>query len=177
MLDYNKWTAFISTLTNEEIHTQLADINNFAMEYKDLLEDELASRLSGKRKPAPAFPGPLSNDIVIENGSESDPEYLEDSSILEGVQLDFNVMNRIQSVVDSLTTEQLLDEMKNLDKYLSSAQPAMASDYQEKIYARELCELKYFDLFGQEPIMCPHCLAYLTPAQRFCGKCGTQRNK
>ena len=151
MIDYSKWSAFISTLSNEEIRSQLADLFTFAVEYKALIEEELSGRLDGDR----------------ETPSEN-------HSSIEGVQLDFRVMNRIKSIIDSLNSDQLLEEMKNLDDYLSSADPAMASDYQEKIYAQEVCEQKYFDLFGQEPVICPNCLAYLTPEQRFCGKCGTR---
>ncbi len=177
MIDYSKWSAFISTLSNEEIHSQLADLFTFTAEYKALLEDEISGRLNGIRKPAPAIHQAILNGSDSEVGYDEPSGYAEERGVLEGVQLDFNVMNRIQSIIDSLTTDQLLDEMKNLDVYLSSVNPAMASDYQEKIYAKEACELKYFDLFGQEPVMCPNCLAYLSPEQRFCGKCGTQLTK
>lgn len=177
MIDYSKWSAFISTLSNEEIHSQLADLFTFTAEYKVLLEEELSGRLNGVRKPSSVIPQAILNGSGAETGYNETPGDSEEGGVLEGVQLDFNVMNRIQSIIDSLTTDQLLDEMKNLDDYLSSAHPAIASDYQEKIYAKEACELKYFDLFGQEPVVCPNCLAYFSPEQRFCGKCGTQLTK
>lgn len=177
MIDYSKWSAFVSTLSNEEIHSQLADLFTFATEYKTLLEEELSGRLNGVRKPSSDIHQTFlsGSDVAVDHDNTSG--YSEESGVLEGVQLDFNIMNRIQSVIDSLNTDQLLEEMKNLDDYLSRVNPAMASDYQEKIYAKEACELKYFDLFGQEPVMCPNCLAYLSPDQRFCGKCGTQLTK
>lgn len=162
MIDYSKWSAFISTLSTEEIRSQLADLFTFAVEYKTLIEEELSGRPS------------ISDGTDSEDGCDETSEYAEEYGALEGVRLDFRVMNRIQSIIDSLNTDQLLEEMKNLDDYLSSADPAMASDYQEKIYAKEVCEQKYFALFGQEPVICPNCLAYLTPEQRFCGKCGTR---
>lgn len=144
MIDYSKWSAFISTLSDEEIRSQLADLFTFAVEYKTLIEEELSGRLDGVRKPSDETSG-----------------YAEEGGALDGVRLDFRVMNRIRSIIGSLNSDQLLEEMKNLDDYLSSADPAMASDYQEKIYAKEVCEQKYFDLFGQESVICPNCLAYL----------------
>lgn len=171
MMDRRKWSNFISTLSSEEINSQLADLFAFVTEYKGMLEAELGRRYSSG-----------SNQLQENSYTEYQDESTYDDSTIpseehspqEGVQIDFAVMNKVQRAVAALTVEQLLEEMSNLDDYLGQMLPSQAPDYQEKVFAREACELRYYDMFGVESIECPHCQTYLTPKQRFCGKCGRE---
>ncbi len=84
---------------------------------------------------------------------------------MDGVELDYRVINRIKRTIDSLTVEELLTEMEHLDESLNSNPCYRDSKYQEKEIARECCELRYYDMFGEESIRCPCCHAYITPDQ------------
>jgi len=171
MMDRRKWNDFIATLSSEEINSQLADIFAFATEYKSLLEAELGRRYSSGNNQ-------WQEESYTEDQDDSTYEDSiipsEEHSLQEGVQIEFAVMNKVQRAVAALTVEQLLEEMLNLDNYLGRMLPSQAPDYQEKVFARETCELRYYDMFGVESIQCPHCQTYLTPKQRFCGKCGKE---
>lgn len=171
MMDHRKWSDFVSTLSSEEINSHLADLFSFTAEYKRILEAELGRRYSNVS--GMSYDRGHSNTHDEEDTAEeviTIPSELHNE--LEGVQLDFHVMNRIQQAVNGLETDQLLEEMKNLDDYLGQMRSPLAMDYQEKIFARETCELRYYDIFGREPMQCTHCQTYLTPEQKFCGKCG-----
>ena len=171
MMDRRKWNDFISTLSSEEINSQLADIFAFATEYKSMLEAELGKRYSsGLNLWQEESYTEDQDDSTYEDSTIPSEEH----SLQEGVQIEFAVMNKVQRAVAALTVEQLLEEMLNLDNYLGKMLPFQAPDYQEKIFARETCELRYYDMFGVESIQCPHCQTYLTPKQRFCGKCGKE---
>ena len=171
MMDRRKWNNFITTLSSEEINSQLADIFAFAAEYKSLLEAELGRRYSSGNNQ-------WQDESYTEDQDDSTYEDSiipsEEHTLQEGVQIEFAVMNKVQRAVSALTVEQLLEEMLNLDNYLGRMLPSQAPDYQKKVFARETCELRYYDMFGVESIQCPHCQTYLTPKQRFCGKCGKE---
>ena len=171
MMDRQKWNNFITTLSSEEINSQLADIFAFATEYKSMLEAELGRRYSSVENQWQNNTSPV-DQYETDYTDSAIPS--EEHSQQEGVQIDFAVMNKVQRAVAALTVEQLLEEMSNLDDYLSQMLPSQAPDYQEKVFARETCELRYYDMFGEESIECPHCQTYLTPKQRFCGKCGKE---
>lgn len=166
---YNKKVqAFIRTLSEEEINYQISDLFAFMEEYKQLLLEEQALR---KHNHSMNYEKqPIKRDIppVIKSQVGDQQEMFEKTS------LDFNVINAIQSKVARFTEDELLENMKELDEILSNGLLAMPVHiFEEYRVAREACEMRYFEKYQCEPIMCRNCDAYLVPNQKFCGKCGS----
>lgn len=64
--------------------------------------------------------------------------------------------------------------MKELDYILSKGPLSMpAQTYEEYRVAREACDIRYFEDYKREPLICRDCGAYLLPDKKFCWKCGS----
>ena len=163
-----KVQTFIRTLSEEEINSQISDLFAFMEEYKQLLLEEQAVRRHNSSMDYEEQP--IKRDIpsTIKSQSGDIQETFTETS------LDFNVINAIQSKVARFTEDELLENMKELDEILSNGPLAMpAHTFEEYRVAREACEVRYFEDFKCEPVVCRDCGSYLLPNQKFCGKCGT----
>lgn len=168
MYNKTKVQAFIRTLSEEEINSQIGDLFAFMEEYKQLLLEEQAVR----RHSRPVNYGEQlsKHDIppVIKSQDGDEQE------IFEEISLDFNVINAIQNKVARFTDDELLENMKDLDEILSQGPLAMpAHTFEEYRVARDTCEMRYFEEYQSDPVMCRDCGSYLLPNQKFCGKCGS----
>lgn len=86
--------------------------------------------------------------------------------------LDFDVINAIQSKVARFTEDELIENMKELDAILANGPLAMpAHTFEEYRVARDACEVRYYEDYKCEPVMCRACGTYLLLNQKFCGKC------
>ena len=168
MYNKAKVQAFIRTLSDEEINSQIGDLFAFMEEYKQLLIEEQAVRRHNNSMGYNEQP--INRDIptaIKSQSGDTQETYTETS-------LDFNVINAIQSKVARFTEDELLDNMKELDEILSSGPLAMpAHTFEEYRVAREACDVRYFEDYKCEPVMCRDCGSYLLPNQKFCGKCGS----
>lgn len=168
MYNKAKVQAFIRTLSDEEINSQISDLFAFMEEYKQLLLEEQAVR---RHNQSMNYEGqPIKRDIppVIKSQVGDEQEMFEETS------LDFNVINAIQSKVARFTEDELLENMKELDAILANGPLAMpAHTFEEYRVAREACEVRYYKDYKCEPVMCRDCSSYLLPNQKFCGKCGS----
>ena len=168
MYNKAKVQAFIRTLSDEEIKSQIGDLFEFMEEYKQLLIEEQAVRRHNNSMSYNEQP--INRDIpsAIKSQSGYTQETYTETS------LDFNVINAIQSKVARFTEDELLDNMKELDEILLSGPLAMpAHTFEEYRVAREACDVRYFEEYKCEPVMCRDCGSYLLPNQKFCGKCGS----
>jgi len=166
--DMAKVQEFIQTLDEEEIASQINDLFSFMEEYKQLLLKEQAIRRNRRQMTYGEQSDKPDITVPIEQESEDNQEMLED------VSLDFNVVNAIQNKVSKFTADELLENMKELDEIISKGPLLMPTQvFEEYRVARDACELKYFDEYQCEPIVCSHCGSYLRPKQKFCGKCGS----
>ena len=162
-----KIQSFIRSLSDEEISSQIADLFAFMEEYKQLLIEE--QNIRAVDEPSNFSEQPTRSDISQEKMSQEEKDY-----VLPEISLDYNVLTAIQNKVSNFTEEELLENMKELDEVLSNGPFAMPTRaFDEYRAAREACELRYFDDYQCEPIMCENCGAYLVPDQMFCGKCGS----
>ena len=191
MIDYSKWEIFVSTLNSEEIYSQLGNFSGFMDFYKKTLENELRNRLAGSYSAEsnsltaaiPVQEHPV--DSVAEQicHSEAEPEErfcasgCPEDAIGDfseyGIELDYMVISGIEASIQTLSEDQLLQEMKSLDEYLSTnTLETESEDYQENKMARLLCETRYKELYQSDSIKCSKCNTYHLPQQKFCGKCG-----
>ena len=162
-----KIQSFIRNLSDEEISSQIADLFAFMEEYKKLLLEEQDIRTIDRQNVFAEQP--THSDIFPEK-----VEPVEENYVLSEISLDFNTLTAIQNKVDNFTEEELFQNMKELDCILAKGPFEMPTKaFDEYRAAREACEIRYFDDYKCEPVMCKHCGEYLTPDQRFCGKCGS----
>ena len=173
MYDMAKVQEFIQTLDEEEITSQIKDLFSFMEEYKQLLLREQTIRRNRRQMTYGEQSDKPDITVPIDQESEDNQE------MLENVSLDVNVVNAIQNKVskftaDEFTADELLENMKELDEIISKGPLLMPTQaFEEYRVARDACELKYFDEYQCEPIVCSHCGSYLRPKQKFCGKCGS----
>ena len=168
MYDMAKVQEFIQTLDEEEITSQIKDLFSFMEEYKQLLLREQTIRRNRRQMTYGEQSDKPDITVPIDQESEDNQE------MLENVSLDVNVVNAIQNKVSKFTADELLENMKELDEIISKGPLLMPTQaFEEYRVARDACELKYFDEYQCEPIVCGHCGSYLRPKQKFCGKCGS----
>lgn len=171
MQNKEKVQAFIRALSEEEINSQISDLFAFMEEYKQLLLEEQAVRRHNHSMNYEKQP--IKHDIppVIKSQVGNEQEIFEEPS------LDFNVINAIQSKVARFTEDELLENMKELDAILANGPLSMpAHTFEGYRVAREACEVRYYEDYKREPVMCRDCASYLLPNQKFCGKCGSSLN-
>ncbi len=170
MINKSKLKSFIRTLSDDEITSQLADLFAFTEVYKQLLIEEQDVREYSSEPVSEYDSKPvhgISTDIKP-NQNNQPVQFVES-------ELDFNTLSAIQNKVAKFSVDELLDNMKELDTILTMGPSAMPSQaFEEYRVARETCEIRYFEDYSCEPILCGECGAYLLPGERYCRKCGVR---
>ncbi len=79
----------------------------------------------------------------------------------------------IQAKISSLSVEELLDNMKELDEILSKGYDhASRNTFEEYCVEREYCDIRYVNDYGCEPVSCGSCGTYALPGDLYCSTCG-----
>lgn len=161
--------AFIRSLDDEEIASQVNDLFAFMEEYKRLLIEEQNIRRHSLNQNNFDVPTLNHGNSPIIKDSEAVPE-----DVNVDVSLNYNVLNAIHGKVAGFSEDELLEKMKELDEILAREIATMPQQaFEEYRAAREACEIRYFEDYQCEPLRCKQCGAYLLPTQKFCGKCGS----
>ncbi len=162
-----KVQKYIQTLSDEEINFQIDNLFEFMEEYKKLLLEEQAVRRHDDSKNC------KEQSIIQDTHAATELQPEDTQEIYAEAALDFYVINAIQRKVARFTEDELLDNMKELDEILSNCPAMPGSTFEEYRVAREACDVRYFEDYKCEPIMCRDCGSYLLPNQKYCGKCGS----
>lgn len=184
MIEETKLKAFIRSLNDEEIASQLGDLFAFTEMYKRFLTEEQSVRRYNPVLPPVNEIKPITEDLIeTENtqtyqefSTENESDETETEMPVVESNLDYNTLTAIHAKVSNFSVDELLDNMKELDEILSKGSGFMPPNmFEEYCVAREYCEIRYVDDYFCEPILCENCGAYSLPGEIYCRKCGTKQ--